>query len=109
MRARCAVSNNLTCRPSLLTRLSPHPLSYDLKQLFIGSEGTLGLVTAAAISVPRKPKAVNVAFFGCESFDKVQQTFIASKQYLGEILSGLAGRAGCSHAPSHTTCCSFRA
>lgn len=37
---------------------------YDLKQLFIGSEGTLGVVTAVSISCPPKPKAVNVAFLG---------------------------------------------
>jgi len=37
---------------------------YDLKQLFIGSEGTLGVITAVSILCPRKPKAVNVAFLG---------------------------------------------
>ena len=33
-------------------------LGYDLKQLFIGSEGSLGVITAASISVPRRPKVV---------------------------------------------------
>lgn len=37
---------------------------YDLKQLFIGSEGTLGVVTAVSILCPQKPKAVNLAFLG---------------------------------------------
>lgn len=37
---------------------------YHLKNLFIGSEGTLGLVTKVAIKCPPKPKAVNVAFIG---------------------------------------------
>uniref|UniRef100_A0A673T1L3 D-2-hydroxyglutarate dehydrogenase, mitochondrial n=1 Tax=Suricata suricatta TaxID=37032 RepID=A0A673T1L3_SURSU len=35
---------------------------YDLKQLFIGSEGTLGVITAVSILCPPKPRAVNVAF-----------------------------------------------
>ena len=29
---------------------------YDLKQLFIGAEGTLGIITELAIIVPPKPK-----------------------------------------------------
>ena len=37
---------------------------YDLKQLFVGSEGTLGIVTAATILCPQKPSAVSVAFLG---------------------------------------------
>ena len=40
----------------------------DLKQLFIGSEGTLGIITAVAILCPTKPKAVTTAFLSLESF-----------------------------------------
>lgn len=29
---------------------------YDLKQLFIGGEGTLGVVTSVSLTVPRLPK-----------------------------------------------------
>lgn len=37
---------------------------YDLKQLFVGSEGTLGIITEAAILCPQRPSAVSVAFLG---------------------------------------------
>lgn len=37
---------------------------YHLKHLFIGSEGTLGIVTEVAIQTPPKPKAISLAFLG---------------------------------------------
>ncbi|XP_056323649.1 D-2-hydroxyglutarate dehydrogenase, mitochondrial isoform X2 [Danio aesculapii] len=48
-----------------LATLRKDNTGYDLKQLFIGSEGTLGVITAVSILCPRKPKAVNVAFLEC--------------------------------------------
>lgn len=60
---------------------------YDLKQLFIGAEGTLGIITRLAISCPPKPKSINLAFLGLKNFDAVLTTFQKAKEYLGEILS----------------------
>ncbi len=40
---------------------------YDLKQLFIGSEGTLGIVTAAVLKLFPKPRSTSVAFVGLDS------------------------------------------
>lgn len=47
-----------------LASLRKDNTGYDLKQLFIGSEGTLGMVTAVSILCPRKSNAVNLAFLG---------------------------------------------
>lgn len=47
-----------------LTSLRKDNTGYDLKQLFIGSEGTLGVITAVSILCPQKPTAVNLAFLG---------------------------------------------
>ncbi|XP_064577094.1 D-2-hydroxyglutarate dehydrogenase, mitochondrial isoform X4 [Zonotrichia leucophrys gambelii] len=70
-----------------LTSLRKDNTGYDLKQLFIGSEGTLGVITAVSILCPQRPKAVNVAFLGCQSFAKVLETFTTCRAMLGEILS----------------------
>ncbi|XP_012889119.1 PREDICTED: D-2-hydroxyglutarate dehydrogenase, mitochondrial isoform X2 [Dipodomys ordii] len=70
-----------------LTSLRKDNTGYDLKQLFIGSEGTLGIITAVSILCPPQPKAVNVAFLGCPGFAEVLQTFTTCKGMLGEILS----------------------
>lgn len=39
-------------------------LGYHLKHLFIGSEGTLGIITKVSILCPQKSTATNVAFLG---------------------------------------------
>ncbi|TNY21825.1 FAD linked oxidase [Rhodotorula diobovata] len=60
---------------------------YDLKQLFIGAEGTLGVVTGVSILTPRLPSAVNVAVLSVPDFESVQTVFKEARAQLGEILS----------------------
>lgn len=60
---------------------------YHLKHVFIGAEGTLGLVTRVALACPAKPNSVHLAFLGLESFEKVLDTFKQAKSALGEIIS----------------------
>lgn len=60
---------------------------YDLKHLFIGAEGTLGIITKVILSCPRKPNAQNVAFVGCTSYESVQKLLELAKTELAEILS----------------------
>lgn len=70
-----------------LCTLRKNNTGYDLKQLFIGAEGTIGIITGISIICSQRPKAINVAFFGLESFEKVQQAFREAKGQLSEILS----------------------
>lgn len=70
-----------------LSKLRKNNTGYDLKQLFIGGEGTIGIVTGISILCPQRSPAVNVAYFGLESYEKVQQAFKEAKKQLSEILS----------------------
>ncbi len=70
-----------------LFKLRKNNTGYDIKQLFIGAEGTIGIVTGVSIHCPQRSKAVNVAFFGLESYEKAQQAFREAKTQLSEILS----------------------
>ncbi|KYN06155.1 D-2-hydroxyglutarate dehydrogenase, mitochondrial [Cyphomyrmex costatus] len=70
-----------------LNVLKKNNTGYHLKHMFIGSEGTLGIVTKVAIQCPPLPKAINIAFLGLANFDKVLKTYYLAKRHLGEILS----------------------
>jgi glycolate oxidase len=57
------------------------PLGLDLRGAFIGSEGTLGIVTAAALRVLKKPEAVKtmlVAFRSLEDAGSVVSAIVAA-------------------------------
>ena len=73
----------------LLQTLRKDNTGIDLKQLFIGSEGSLGIITGVSIATPRRPQATNVAVFGVESYEAVQSTFRMVRERCGEILSAL--------------------
>ena len=62
---------------------------YDLKQLFIGSEGTLGIITALSIITPKASSATNLAFFACSTFENVCKVYKNARAQLGEILSAV--------------------
>jgi len=70
-----------------LSTLRKNNTGYDLKQLFIGGEGTIGIITKVSIICPRRSPAVNVAYFGLESYEQVQKAYIEAKGHLSEILS----------------------
>jgi FAD/FMN-containing dehydrogenase len=50
-----------------LNKLKKDNTGYDLKNLFIGAEGTLGIITAAVLRLVPQPRSVETAFVGVPS------------------------------------------
>ncbi len=61
---------------------------YDLKQLFIGSEGTLGVITRAVVKLVEAPKSRNSAFVGFDDYEKVISFLKFMDSHLAGTLSG---------------------
>ncbi|EMD41780.1 hypothetical protein CERSUDRAFT_41541 [Gelatoporia subvermispora B] len=70
-----------------LTALRKDNTGYDLKQLFIGAEGTLGIVTGVSILTAPAPQALNNVMLALPKFDNVLPLFKEVKRQLSEILS----------------------
>jgi FAD/FMN-containing dehydrogenase len=56
---------------SAMNRLLKNNTGYDLKQILIGSEGTLGIVTRAVVKLVPLPTSRDVAFVGVDSMEQV--------------------------------------
>ncbi|KAJ7783580.1 FAD-binding domain-containing protein [Mycena maculata] len=70
-----------------LTSLRKDNTGYDLKQLFIGAEGTLGVITGVSLLTPPAPQASNNVILALPHFDNVQPLYRKVKRALSEILS----------------------
>ncbi len=69
---------------SSMNEMLKNNTGYDLKQLFIGSEGTLGIVTRAVLRLRPRPISVQTAFVAVDSFSDVTGLL----RRLGEQLEG---------------------
>jgi len=72
---------------SSLNRLIKNNAGYDLKHLFIGSEGTLGVITRLVLRLRERPTTTNMAFVGIDSFAAVAGFLKHSDRALGGTLS----------------------
>ena len=70
-----------------LRTLKKDNTGYDLKQIFIGSEGTLGIITAANLRLFPKPKSQDIAFIGINSPNEALQLYKTCANNAGPLLT----------------------
>jgi D-lactate dehydrogenase (cytochrome) len=71
-----------------LSKLKKDNTGYDLRNLFIGAEGTLGIITAATLKLFPKPRAIETAFVGLKSPDDALKLLsIAQSEAAGSLTS----------------------
>ena len=71
---------------SHLTPLHKNTTGYDLRHLFIGSEGTLGIITAATLKLFTAPKANATAWVGVNNIEEAIQLLILLQGTFAERL-----------------------
>jgi FAD/FMN-containing dehydrogenase len=86
-----------------LNKLKKDNTGYDLKNLFIGSEGTLGIITAASLRLVPRPRSIETAFVGVPSPQaSVDLLGIASERTAGGVTSfELMARSGVDAVVEH--------
>ena len=72
---------------SSLNNVIKNNTGYDLKQLFIGSEGTLGIITRAVLRLRPAPRSQNTALVAVDEFQKLAGFLGVMDSSLGGTLS----------------------
>ena len=68
---------------SSMNHLLKNNTGYDLKQLLIGSEGTLGVITQVVLRLQAKPRHQQSAMCRCDTFEQVLHTLQHARKNLG--------------------------
>jgi FAD/FMN-containing dehydrogenase len=86
-----------------LNKLKKDNTGYDLKNLFIGAEGTLGVITAAVLRLIPRPRSVETAFVGVPSVEAALALLgIATERTAGGVTSfEVMTRAGIEMVLAH--------
>lgn len=77
-----------------LRQLRKDNAGYDWKQLFIGTEGTLGIITAAVLQLAPMPRNKVTAFLAVASPENALKVLRAARQEIGETLNAFELMSG---------------
>ena len=86
-----------------LNTLRKNNTGYDLKQLFIGAEGTLGIITSAVLKLYPQPTHRQVALIGAPTLPQLMQAFATLRQSCDahlnafELIAPYALQLVCTH------------
>jgi FAD/FMN-containing dehydrogenase len=86
-----------------LNKLKKDNTGYDLKNLFIGAEGTLGIITAAVLKLIARPRSVETAYAGVASPEAALSLLMLAQQRLGDSVTSfeLMARSGVAAVVTH--------
>jgi D-lactate dehydrogenase (cytochrome) len=86
-----------------LNKLKKDNTGYDLRHLFIGAEGTLGVITAAVLKLFPRPRAVETAFVGVASPRAALELLTLAQERAGGALTSfeLIAQIGIAFAVKH--------
>ncbi|EPY25568.1 actin interacting protein-like protein [Strigomonas culicis] len=85
---------------NLMSTLRKDNAGYDLKHLFIGSEGTLGVVTRVAVKLSPYPRSKQLCMLWMPDFASVLELYQLAQTHLAEGLSAFEVMDGESLLPS---------
>jgi len=75
---------------SLVSEMAPlrkNNAGYDVKQLFIGAEGTLGIITGVSLALVRQPRQVVTAMLAVEDITRLPELLARAQGHSGEQIT----------------------
>ena len=83
------------------TEIHKDNTGYDLKNLMIGSEGTLGMITKLNIHCPKIDDNRKILVFKADSYEKIIQSLPIVKKQLGKQLFAMEYLDGITYQLVH--------